>query len=283
MKLDLDNNPDFGGYHQIFIPYCSGDLHTGQQTAVNAWGVQFSGHQIVHSVIEDAAAHYDLHQASEIIFSGESAGGIGAFANLDFVRSLLPKVKTFVGAPIGGFYWSNDAPYTGPGAKQFIPWTFSDLKTYANLWDSFVPTACAAANPSQPWTCIFAVQSYKTLNTPVFVIEAQTDKVVMPLHDGLPLNSPYPTQVLEYMSKWSANMTANLGELVNSGRGDGLFNPACLIHTGFKVAGPKINGRNYLDALGDWLYKRGRKSAISQDHCPPDQNYGVLCNPGPCS
>jgi hypothetical protein len=257
-----ENNPDFGGFHMIFIPYCSGDLHTGQSVTPNNWGVHFSGHNIVQGVMEAVIRKYNMADAEEIIFSGESAGGIGAFANMDFVRGLVPKVKTFVGVPIGGFYFSNTFPYTGPGAKAYIPWNFTSLQTYYKLWDSFVPAACAAATDT-PWECIFAVKSYKTLATNVFVVEAQTDKVVMPLHDGLPLQSPYPDPVLQYMQVWAGNMTSYLTELTDGGKGDGLFNPACLIHTGFKVAGPKIGGRNYLDALGDWLYKVGVVVAAS--------------------
>jgi hypothetical protein len=96
---------------------------------------------------------------------------------MDFVHEMLPRVKTFVGVPIGGFYFSNSFPYTGPGAKTYIPWSFENLNNYYKIWESFVPTACAAALAASPWECIFAVKSYETLNTSVFVVEAQTDKV----------------------------------------------------------------------------------------------------------
>jgi len=281
-KTGEQNNPDFGTWTQIFIPYCSGDLHMGQATSPSntTWGLQFSGHMIVKAVIEESIKQYKLDKARAVIFSGESAGGLGCFANMDFVRETLPAVKKFAAVPIGGFYFSNEQPYTGPGAKQFIPWSFASLKAYYSLWDAFVPTACAqdSATADEPWKCMFAVASYKTLKTPIFVVEAQTDKVVMPLHDGLPLNKPYPTAVLQYMSKWAHNMTTDLAMVTGSGRGDGLFNPGCLIHTSFKVEGPFINNLTYLDAIGNWMFKRSGPTVL-QDHCPPGVNYGVLCNP----
>jgi hypothetical protein len=78
----------------------------------------------------------------------------------------------------------------------------------------------------------------------------------MPLHDGLPLKATVnPDYVLEYMQIWAGNMTSDIHMVTSSGRGDGIFNPACLIHTGFGTTGPLIDGRNYLAALGDWMYK----------------------------
>jgi hypothetical protein len=70
---------------------------------------------------------------------------------------------------------------------QYIPWSYAALEAYYPLWDAFVPTRCAVGpRAATPWECLFAAASYSTIESPIFFVEAQTDEVVMPLHDGLP-------------------------------------------------------------------------------------------------
>jgi hypothetical protein len=205
---------------------------------------------------------------------------------------------------------------------QYQPWNFTSLSFYYALWDSFVPTRCQTANPDQPWICLFGVArsslivfvchkmasyalmicSYATMASPLFVIEAQTDQVVMPLHNGLPnvwdsatnpvcLNNVAncPKAVLDFMALWRSKMA---GALVNQIRAsDGLFHPAwyalatifnrhsynfapqnSLIHTSFGWFGPMLYGKNFNTAFSDWLFHRAPKVQLI-DTC------GIMCNP----
>ncbi len=282
-----EHNPDLHSYNQVFIKYCSGDLHMGQQIAVGASlpGLRFSGHHILTAILETLKdPQYGLLNASLIVFSGDSAGGLGTFANLDFVADYFPSAHV-VGCPIGGFYFSNNKTYNGsnPNPISFIPWTFTALQKYYKLWDAFVPTRCFVQHKNTPWQCMFAVKSYITVKSPVFVIEAQTDRVVMPLHNGLPPvwdSFPFhcknkisncPQDILDFMATWKEEMGIAIKSVSKSDR-DGLFHPACLIHTSFKIEQPLINGKNYLAAFTDWLFKRS-KSHKYVDDC------GVMCNP----
>lgn len=91
--------------------------------------------------------------------------------------------------PIGGFYFSNNWPYNGtqPPPAKYIPWSYDAMKKYHDLWTAFVPTRCAdGPHASAPWECMMANGSYSSIESPIFFVEAQTDEVVMPLHDGLP-------------------------------------------------------------------------------------------------
>jgi hypothetical protein len=80
------------------------------------------------------------------------------------------------------------------------------------------------------------------------------------------------------MASWRDHMAAAIAPVgaAAAGKGaDGLFHPACLIHTTFKLAAPRIGGLNYLDALGDWLFGRGGS------HRHVDACGGVMC--GSCT
>eukprot|EP00051_Salpingoeca_urceolata_P017828 m.245867 g.245867 ORF g.245867 m.245867 type:complete len:393 (+) comp19055_c2_seq1:162-1340(+) len=285
LQGDCSYNPEFCTYNKVFIKYCSGDLHLGQQSTPSSstWGLQFSGHNIVKAVLSTLKESHNLGSASNIVWSGDSAGGIGSFAHCDFVADTVPNAFVHC-VPIGGFYFSNEKPYAGtdPAPNKYIPWTYAAMDTYVKLWSAFVPTRCAQARSSSPWECVFSNASYATLNTPVFFVEGQTDKVVMPLHDGLPAVwdavpkkcdntvEGCPEQVVDYMKTWSSMMIQGISQVKGSER-DGYFNPACLIHTSFASTHPLIDGRSYSQAVADWMFARGKPNHLA-DTC------GVLCN-----
>lgn len=286
------NNPDFGTYNHVFLMYCSGDLWTGKGQNASSTGLYYAGHAIVEGVVNYLKTSHNLLKAEFVLWSGESAGGIGSLVNLDFFAHTLPDQTRVLGAPIGGWYFSNEWPYLGPDPKpiSYTPWTYADVLGYTMFWDSFLPEACTSAHAQTPWMCLFAQTSYATLTTPIFVIEAQTDKVVMPLHNGLPSvwdNVPplcdntvvgCPQSIVDYMKSWHTHMEDSLVQLVKaaklSPKRAGLFHPACLIHTTFEVAYPIISGLNYIEATGKWVFGRGGVPYVYVDNCVDS---GVMC------
>jgi len=286
---EVSHNPDFSTWSTVFIKYCSGDLHLGAQSSPGETveGLQFSGHLIVEAVLDTLIASGDLARATEIVWSGDSAGGMGSFAHIDFVADKISGARV-VGAPIGGFYFSNNWTYTSqsPAPVKYIPWTFEALEGYYKFWSAWVPTRCASSSEhaQAPWQCMISVASYATVKSEVFVIEAQTDEVVMPLHDGLPavwneaskecLNSVHgcPREIVDYMDIWRSHMWASLQQLVISSKRDGLFHPSCLMHCSFATTSPLIHDASYIQAFGDWMFGRGSRN-LWVDTC------GVMCNP----
>lgn len=355
-------NPDFASWNQLLVPYCSGDLFMGQDLASNAraWGMQFSGFHIVHAAIALALDDLGLDAAANVIYSGESAGGLGAVATADFVRHLIlsrtsgtnsgtssgsggksrsdsddnndmddviPIISTassstsgsnsnstvkFALVPVGGAYFDMSRVYapqqaSDPKPVTFIPWGFDSLRKYYTLWNATVPEKCAQATPEAPWECMFFVRSYGTLESDVFVIEAQTDAVVMPLHGGLPplwgrssgadqrcnlTTATCPEGVLDYMQWWSQGIRAAVQPLLAQTKSnrDGIFFPACLIHTSFFLRDkPRIRDTGVYAALGEWFFGRGRGGSAAPatepvfyvDECEPGLYTGVFCGDCP--
>mmetsp|Transcript_5431 Transcript_5431/g.12054 ORF Transcript_5431/g.12054 Transcript_5431/m.12054 type:complete len:82 (-) Transcript_5431:120-365(-) len=64
-----------------------------------------------------------------------------------------------------------------------------------------------------------------------------------------------------------------VGSLENK-TGDGLFHPACLIHVEFTIEAPRIYNRNYLQAVGDWMFAR---SGVRSSYRYIDTCEGVMC------
>ncbi len=79
-------NPNFATWHHVDVPYCSQDLFSGQRTDAppSTWGLYFSGHRILAAVIDALERDAGLATATEIVFSGVSAGGIGMWLNANW-------------------------------------------------------------------------------------------------------------------------------------------------------------------------------------------------------
>eukprot|EP00036_Acanthoecidae_sp_10tr_P008547 CAMPEP_0182915884 /NCGR_PEP_ID=MMETSP0105_2-20130417/598_1 /TAXON_ID=81532 ORGANISM="Acanthoeca-like sp., Strain 10tr" /NCGR_SAMPLE_ID=MMETSP0105_2 /ASSEMBLY_ACC=CAM_ASM_000205 /LENGTH=453 /DNA_ID=CAMNT_0025052783 /DNA_START=28 /DNA_END=1389 /DNA_ORIENTATION=- len=257
--------------NRVFIPYCSQDLWTGQRRVASAdtWGFYFSGHLVLEAVL-DELDQQGLKDATRIILSGESAGGIGVWPNLDWLAHRYPLARV-IGVPIAGFYfWAY--PYEGPGHTQSGLADFREpaWPGHVALWDSFVDAECAAAIGA--WKCVLANNSFPYITSEAFIVESNVDKVVTTAHDWVPggQDPNWSSSVLAYFKEWAANMTVGLTPSMSPSSKNGVFNPACFIHTSFGDSGPILEGKTYLQAFAQWL--EGSPVKL-QDSC------GILCNP----
>ena len=97
-------NPELCDYNQVFLPYCSQDLWTGQATRPSpanssAPGWYFSGHLILGAVLDELVASHGLGRATQIVLSGESAGGFGVYHNVDWLAARFPAARVVGAVP----------------------------------------------------------------------------------------------------------------------------------------------------------------------------------------
>lgn len=94
-------NPDnpVADYFQVFIPYCTGDLHTGSRDTeyilpgFGSWTIHHRGYDNVIAVLEWLSAYYSAavgHPPKDVFVTGASAGGYGAFFAYPAIDDLLP-------------------------------------------------------------------------------------------------------------------------------------------------------------------------------------------------
>ena len=267
-------NARLATWNRVFVPYCSQDLWTGQRAAASdeTYGYFFAGHHILAAVFDALEAAGGLASATDIVLTGESAGGIGVWPNVDYLAGRYPAARV-VAAPIAGFYFFAD-PYRGPGhtASGLADFREAAWPAHFDLWQSFVDEDCAAA--IEPWRCVLANNSFPYVSSHAFVIEAQTDQVVLNAHDWVPQDDPnWTAPVLDYMAQWHDNMTVALAPSMDPASPNGVFNPACFIHTSFSASSPLLSGLNYLDAFANWYFGGAGAKTKLQDDC------GILCNP----
>lgn len=104
MDRNQSKNPDFYSHNHIIIPYCSSDLWLGDevegsesccgcfdyQPSSTALQFTFRGKIIFQSIFRQLMEDYNMSDASEILLSGSSAGGIGALNHAQWVRNQMP-------------------------------------------------------------------------------------------------------------------------------------------------------------------------------------------------
>ena len=138
---DPSLNPYFYQGHQVYAPYCSGDvwsgmkhLHlskiyiypssipfehlAGQRTAPSSdpdtWGLYFSGHDIFERITQYLAYNMStgsLLDAKYVLLAGGSAGGMGTFVNIQWLytelraKSHYKENVTIKAAPAAGWFF----------------------------------------------------------------------------------------------------------------------------------------------------------------------------------
>ena len=253
---DARANPRLRTWNRVHIPYCSQDLWTGRRRAASAvtFSVFFAGRHILEAVLDHLDRTAGLATADEVILTGESAGGIGVWPNLDWLAERYPRARV-TGAPIAGFYFSA-SPYTGPRHTEsgLVDFREEAWPSHVALWNSTADASCEAAGRA-PWQCILANETYPYIESRVFVTQSQTDKVVLLYHDWVPDQDPqhsWSAEVLAYVREWSGNMSVALDPVVATGTENGVFAAACFIHTNFSADSPLVRGRNFLGAFYDF-------------------------------
>lgn len=270
---------DFASWSHVQVPYCSQDVHTGTRTAKDpaAFNLYFAGHLVFEAVLDALDARTpSLRDATDIILTGDSAGGIGVWPNLDYLAARYPKARV-VGAPIAGFYFFA-YPYTGINhtSSELADFRPAAWPQHYALWESFVDADCAAAHAADPSFCLLANNSFPYVTSETFAIQAQTDQVVLLAHDWLPQAYLALPPERAYMEEWHRNMTdvALAPMLDPTNARTGAFNAACFIHTSFSLSAPLIGGKSFMAAFSDFYFRRTPPAGYKlADDC------GIICNP----
>lgn len=275
LSSDPTVNPIFFDAHHVFIPYCTGDAHSGTRTSAlnGTWPFFFSGHanvgKIFHALL---SAHSSSFAAAEtLLVSGSSAGGIGAFLNVDFIATLLPASVSVRAAPQGGMFFPPVSIFPEWNNNQDVPVWRTFAFAYVELYASYAPPACVAAHNAS--FCGSADNYAPFVSSPCFVGENLVDS--QQVIDEL-LAPPASPQLPAYKAYFHAQMSSSLRAKVASRAGWGVWAPACYAHTdNIKLqasGGTVVSSVSYRDALSQWI--SGAPTVLIDSCADP-----VPCNP----
>ncbi len=245
-SADPTVNPDFYDATQVHALYCSSDDWSGTKAGsgsfnpndVTTWS--FQGRAILRAIIADITANHGFGSATEVMFTGDSAGGVGAYVNVNDVAKLVPPTARFVASSdaafdnqVDNFSASGSPPeYTDPSAT---PAEISKRLPAIALWNGYGDEACAAkaTTPTEQVTCYAASQllgANGTITLPMLVSEAQQDKSQLAT-DGIPQaaisSASFTTPEAGYIGYFAAQMRFGLAE---ANAGVSIFSPDVLQH-----------------------------------------------------
>jgi hypothetical protein len=166
-------NPDFYSWNAVFIHYCDGASFGSNNvqpvTTPQGHQIWMRGRSNFDAVITDLLQHRDMADATEIILTGGSAGGLAVFYNVDHLAQDLLRgfdIKV-TGFPDAGFFM--DTPNYVNNFQGADPiWNVTgSAGTNAN---------CLRAYPrEEQWKCLLAPYLLEHIETPLFIMNSAYD------------------------------------------------------------------------------------------------------------
>jgi len=78
LSADAGTNPDFHGWNAIWLGYCDGTSFSGNLSGTHD-GLHYRGRANLDAILDFLLSHRGLDQASDVIFTGGSAGGLTTY------------------------------------------------------------------------------------------------------------------------------------------------------------------------------------------------------------
>jgi len=295
-------NP-FSNWSHVYVPYLTGDVHIGTDRAPNLQGFYFSGHNILEAIVSKLLNETSLRNASRVLLAGGSAGGIGTFANADWLGSTLrahhsaPERLVYRAHPQAGAYFVNRelAIFPEMAPPIGIDGNLAPLASaYLYLWfkqrgpPPFLDQSCMAAHSQAPHQCWSAAVHYAYVETPLYVAQNMYDSNQAGSVCGLdwwplPKGQDEHAAAVEAYKVYFGNQTVHgIGsEVLTHGAKktpqDGLFIPSCWMHTGnlcMQSTATKVRGWTLAASLADWFAGGSAVPHTLVDDCVGD---------GPCN
>ena len=162
----------------VMFWYCDGGSFTGDRVepAVSSNGKQvwFRGRRNLDAMLHYLRDQHNLGDATEVLLSGGSAGGLSAYIHADYIRAGFgPQVK-FRAAPVSGFFLDHD---TVRGTADY-PTKMRGVYEMMNSSHG-VNQRCLEAMAPDDWRCMFAQYSCAHTDTPVFPLNSAVDAYQM--------------------------------------------------------------------------------------------------------
>ncbi|KAL9690866.1 hypothetical protein QQ045_011278 [Rhodiola kirilowii] len=280
-----ESNPDFYSWNRVKIRYCDGSSFTGDVAAVNpSTNLHFRGARIFNAVVDDLLAK-GMKNATNVIISGSSAGGLTTILHCDRFRSmLLPRTKVKCLADAGYFIHTKDIS----GVQRIETFYSQVVATHGSAKN--LPVSCTSR--LRPDLCFFPQYVVPSIKTPLFILNAAYDSwqiknILAPgvadphgvWHNCKLDITQCSTSQLKIMQDYRLRFLSALSVLGNS-TSRGLFIDSCYVHgqtemqeTWLSDNSPMLGRKRIAKAVGDWYYDRSSYQKIDCAYpCNPTCN-----------
>jgi hypothetical protein len=175
-------NPAFCRMTRVYVKYCDGSSfassltspYVSPTTGTNTT-LYFRGRQLLDAVLASLAG-LGLRDATTVLTSGCSAGGLTTYLQADYIGEQLrknhaPKLRTYAALAVSGFFLFEDSVRREPVYEDEMRRVFA--RTNASFGTS---SACIAAAPADSaHRCLSAQGVWPHMATPTFIINSAFD------------------------------------------------------------------------------------------------------------
>jgi hypothetical protein len=277
------DNPDFYGWNHVFVGYCDGTSMTGAKTGTQN-NLHFRGRANLDGVL-DSLLERGMNNATDVIFTGGSAGGLAVYLNLDHVAdrvaAVAPEAKV-VGFADAGFFL--DHPTMGTQNHAYA----GAIQGLFNLSAPQTDKTCLhALSESDGWQCMMAQYTVPYVTTPLFIAEGMYDSWQLPSILWLGCGQPTPEKScnpkqLQAFLEYGQAMNLTLLPLAEK-PGRGYFLDACIVHIqslfedGDHWDTWTIRGQTLRETFGNFYFNRpGAKRLVDADPWPSNPSCPVF-------
>ena len=249
LSASPDVNPGFATANHVFISYCSSDVWSGDQPGSSVTdGLHFRGVSIFRAVIEDLMdpdiiPSPNLAEATEVLFSGTSAGGVGVLTHLDWLAAKLPSAQVKGVDDAGWFIIMSPfvSSLNSPEKATQLAYQY---------WHGSTDETCATAHAGKEGQCYLGAYVYPYLTTPLFVQISQLDG---PQLNNLGITLKLDAEERQYVNGFRAAVRTSLMPV------SAAFSPAEQLHgllVNSKFNTVTIDGYSLNDLLMNWFFDR---------------------------
>lgn len=211
-------NPLIWNWNKVFLIYCDGGSFSGNnftKTIYNNTEIFFRGFLNLQSYHNDLVENHNFGNATDVVISGSSAGGLSTFLHLDWWKSQVSENTKIIGLPENGFF----PDYDKMTFSKTMRWVFDQMNCTLG-----VNQKCIEFSPRQS-DCFFAEYTVPFLSTPVFVIQSRFDSWQIAVELGVKADN---IDEINQYGDWFFNLfTTN----VLADHKNGIFLDSCYHHS----------------------------------------------------
>eukprot|EP01083_Nonionella_stella_P216124 777276_1 len=131
--------------------------------------LHYRGRRIIEGIFQELNNKYEFSSATDVLLSGCSAGGVGVYANTQYIYdNFVPKTANFLALSDSGF-----APeYNGNGGLvDSIKWIYYNQNITATM-----NPKCLIDHPTSQWDCFFPPNYVQYISVPIFALQSRFDE-----------------------------------------------------------------------------------------------------------
>jgi hypothetical protein len=252
-------------WNAVYLRYCDGASLSGDKdtaTVVGNTTLHFRGRAILDAEIESLLNERGMSNATDVVVSGCSAGGLATFLHCDHWAEAITRATEghakIACMPDSGFFLDEDR---GPkyGSKMRNVFHFQESSAAG------LNAACFAAHAhtGDPEKCIFAQWSSAHIKTPTFPLQS--------IYDSWQTGNVMGRDKATVQNAFGRNVTALVKAQLLAQPQHGIFLDSCQHHCG-AWNGPEIDGMKSSAALLDW-YQKGSQNLQNKGFFNQDQAY----------